>query len=289
MDNHQINGETKVFGIVGNPVSHSLSPLIHNAAFRQNRFNGVYVPFHTTRVSAPLGQSMGAMGIQGLSVTIPHKTWARKVADRVDDLSRFCNASNTLKFHSDGTIEAFNTDGPGAIRALKTVLKRTGGKRYLILGYGGSASAIAAALLLNENPSLVAIYGRNKKKRDRFVSELKAIEGTRSSILSTDLSDFKPEDIDVIINTTPMGMKGGPEGLPLPEEFIKNFHIVFDIVYTPARTPLLDLAERRGARTVQGYLMLLYQATIQFEIFTGEKAPVHLMEKELLKALKKKG
>lgn len=281
-----VDGETKIYGIVGNPVSHSLSPLLHNAAFSHLGINSVYIPFHVEKNQVDLLKKMGDLGISGASVTIPHKGRAAKAAEDVDDLTMRCEAANTLLFQ-DGKVIARNTDGPGALRALKTVVPALRGKRFLILGYGGSATAIAHALMILENPAVVIVSGRNPTKRNRFVESLRKNYESRNTLLrSSDLTDLESEDVDIIIHTTPLGMKGASQELPLPESFIQSYHVVFDIVYTPARTPLLAHAEKKGAKTVQGYLMLLYQAVLQFELFTGQKAPENLMERELLAALR---
>ena len=132
--------------------------------------------------------------------------------------------------------------------------------------------------------------GRNKRKRDGFVADvLAAHKRKKGTVRSVDLDDLAAEDFDTIINTTPLGMKGDrdrEQALPLDEKLVQHFHTVFDIVYTPLNTPLVQLAQKRRANRVPGYLMLLYQATLQFELFTGEKAPDHLMERELLRALR---
>jgi len=285
----QINGETSVFGITGNPVGHSLSPLIHNAAFQYLKINAVYVPFPIKKPNSNSAKALLDIGVRGLSVTIPHKVWAMKTAVKCDDLSELCEASNTLIAGEEGW-SAWNTDGPGALTALKNHTSIRG-RRILLIGYGGSATAIAhTALLEKEKPGALFVYGRSSAKAKAFSESLinkhKPYSGN-IIIRSTDLSgDITPEDIDIIIHTTPLGMQGASQELPLPEEFIREFHTVFDIVYIPALTPLVRAAKKKGASIVPGYLMLLYQAGRQFELFTGEKAPVHLMEKELLRALK---
>ncbi|MBI3394312.1 MAG: shikimate dehydrogenase, partial [Spirochaetia bacterium] len=266
-----VNGETAVFGILGHPVGHSLSPLLHNAAMRFRRFNGVYVPFDVEKPDKSLKKALIALGIKGLSVTIPHKGWAAAAADEADALSRHCGAANTLVLKEEKLI-AYNTDGPGAVRALKEKAGTVSGKRVLILGYGGSAAGIAHALLLNEKPREILIAGRNKSKRRKFARELTEAHGGATQIRDVDVEKHDPESVDFIINTTPLGMKGQSAELPIPDAFLKERHIVFDIVYNPPRTPLLQAAQRRGAKTIPGYLMLLYQAALQFELFTGMRA-----------------
>ncbi|MCB1326462.1 MAG: shikimate dehydrogenase [Leptospiraceae bacterium] len=268
-------------------MSHSLSPRLHNAAFANRRINAAYLPFEIEKADAALKRAFQKLRIRGLSVTIPHKGWAARVADELDPLSECSGAANTLLFQDDGVVLGRNTDGPGALRALKESLGVLRGRRFLLLGYGGSATAIAHALALEEKPALFLLSGRNKRKLDRFARDLSDQHATRSlKIRTTDFEDLEPDDVDVIIQTTPLGMQGQSDELPLPETFVQSFHTVFDIVYIPARTPLLKLAAARKARTVPGYLMLLYQAVLQFELFTGQAAPAHLMEQELLAALR---
>lgn len=285
---HAIDARTRTFGLLGHPVGHSLSPLIHNAAFRRLQENAVYLAFDVPRADAALKKGVLALGLQGLSVTIPHKTWACRAADERDALSECCDAANTL-IPRNGALHAYNTDGPGALRALKTALPELRGRRFLLLGYGGSAAAIAHALLLEERPAALAVAGRNAKKRAAFVAALHERHGDRNTLVrGVEFDRFAPEDADVIIHTTPLGMQGQSEELPLPADFVQEYHTVFDIVYNPMQTPLIQLARRRKARVVYGYLMLLYQAVLQFELFTGRDAPENLMERELLAALRKR-
>lgn len=287
--NHSVDGRTQVFGIIGDPVAHSLSPLLHNTAFAFKGINSVYVPFPVEAATPALKKGLMSLNIGGLSVTIPHKAWAAKIADASDELTQCCGAANTL-IREGEELHAYNTDGPGALRALEVRLNNLRGLRYLLIGYGGSAMAIAHALLIDKLPSLLAVTGRNTKKAGKFVQDLNLAHGKLSVARRVGEEELDPDAFDVIINTTPLGMEGKEDAgaLPVPETFIQSHHTVFDIVYTPMQTPLLQLATRKRARTIPGYLMLLYQAVLQFELFTGEPAPEALMEKELLRALKRR-
>lgn len=283
-----IDGKTRIFGILGHPTGHSLSPLIHNAAFAARKINAVYIPFDVEKADGALKRALLALPIAGLSVTIPHKTWAAKHADRIDALTEKSGAANTL-LRRDEELHAFNTDGPGALRALRTGVPELRGRRFLLLGYGGSATAIAHALVLEARPAAVLIAGRNARKLARFVRSIEDAHPKRATLIKgTDFDSLAPEDVDVIVHTTPLGMLGHSQELPLPAEFVRDFHCVFDIVYNPMRTPLVNHAAQKKARIVPGYLMLLYQALLQFELFTGEKAPENIMERELLAALRKR-
>lgn len=282
-----INGHTKLFGILGHPTGHSLSPRIHNAAFLARKINAVYVPFDIEESGAALKRALLTFPIHGLSITIPHKVWAARAADSYDALTECCGAANTLVRTADGKLQAFNTDGPGAVRALKQSISNLRGRRFLLIGYGGSATAIAHSLLLDEKPAMLAIAGRDNRKLKKFCQTLQTKHmDCATQIRITDYKDLEPGDVDIIIHTTPLGMQGKPQELPLPENFIQTFHYVFDIVYNPSRTVLLQHAAKVGAKTIPGYLMLLYQAVLQFEKFTGQPAPENLMEKELLAALR---
>lgn len=269
-------------------MAHSLSPAMHNAAFEQKRFDGVYVPFHTTKSGAFLKQSISALGISGLSVTIPHKTWAARAADVPDALTKLSGAANTL-IPREGKLYAYNTDGPGAMKALEE--KKTGGSRYLLIGYGGSATAIAHSILLRNPGAQVIVTGRRIKKAESFAKA--AAAGHRhAGIFAAPFPAIDPEQIDIVIQTTPAGMQdpGGEvlAGMQFDPAWIRRSHTIFDIVYTPMKTPLLSAAEDKGARIVFGYKMLLYQAILQFELFTGMQAPHSLMERVLLDHLKRK-
>lgn len=285
---NQISGKTKVFGILGDPVSHSLSPAMHNAAFEHKRIDSVYVPFHTTKTGAFLKQALLSLGLSGVSVTIPHKTWAAKAADESDALTKLCGAANTL-LAQNGRLQACNTDGPGAMRALEE--KRTPSSRYLLIGYGGSALAIAHSILLKYPDAEITVTGRKIKKAAEFAKSV-AAGHRRARTGARIFPDIDPDTVDTVIQTTPSGMlDGGSEvlaGMQFDPAWIRRRHTIFDIVYTPMKTPLLRLAEDRGARIVFGYKMLLYQAVLQFEMFTKTTAPHSLMERVLLDELRKR-
>ncbi len=280
----RIDGNARLFGILGHPTAHSLSPLIHNAAFESRAINALYAPFNVENADAGLKRALLTLRVQGLSITIPHKSWAYRQADAVDDLSEACGAANTWILHNND-YHAYNTDGPGALRALQTQIEDLRGKRHLLIGYGGAASAIAFALARQSQAGAILVAGRNRRKArafaDRVASGLK-----RTAVDAVAFEEVRPDEFDTIINTTPLGMTGNGATLPLPAELIQQPHVVFDAVYTPMRTPLLNLAAQRGARIVYGYFMLLYQAVLQFQLFTGQPAPENLMEKELLGALR---
>ncbi len=292
-----ITGKTKLYGIIGNPVSHSLSPILHNYIYKYYNLDAVYVPFLFTpnknNEKFLLKSLLNHFNILGLSVTIPYKTLAYQIADKKDDISNFTKASNTLIKKDDG-IYAFNTDGKGALDALyqKTTLKD---KTILILGYGGSASAITGAILLFDKPKYVIITGRNIKKAKQLVRLLNKNIKHDSVCTTIELDKLKHDkhinitNIDIIINTTPIGMKTYQvDEIPISEDLILSKHIVMDIVYTPLMTKFLEVAKRKRATIIEGYWMLLYQAKYQMELFLNlqiEEKVINQLKKLLLKHL----
>ncbi len=271
-----ITGQTSVFGIIGNPVSHSFSPVLHNRAFQKVGFPGVYVPFPVDQTGPFLKRSILHMGIRGLSVTIPHKLWAAKAADERDALTELTGAANTLivrETRNGRILSASNTDGPGAMRALQTVQRDLKGKNVVVVGYGGSARAIVGQLLLASPVKHIAITGRNLSRIRSFVRYFTKRRpewaGRLTALKEEKLLDY---DAHILINTTPLGMKGFDLSLPVPEAYLRPDMTVMDIVYTPEMTPLLSVARKKKAAIVPGYWMLLYQAVLQFELFTGMKA-----------------
>lgn len=311
-----IDAQTKIFGIIGNPLGHTFSPAMHNAAYAAAGINAVYLAFPLKNL-IQLKFSMMQWSIQGLSVTIPHKISIRRHLDRIDSLALQIGSINTIHWGKTGLLEGFNTDGPGAVMALKMAKIAIAGKRVLILGSGGSARGIAFALT-QEKPAEIAIMARNPMmamqlarnltlNRDNPRVTLIQAKNKAKPRLADSLAELMPQSgrkwqtlrewdfdhlrsYDLVINTTPMGMQGGshPQESPLAADAIDKAQCIFDIVYNPARTPLLALAGKRGARVLEGYQMLLYQGVMQFELFTGVKAPTKVMERALLAALKKK-
>lgn len=309
----KINAQTRIYGIIGNPLSHTFSPAMHNAAFAARKINAVYLAF-PIRNLIQLKYSMKFWNIQGLSVTIPYKISIRRLLDRIDPLALQIGSVNTILWGKTGLLEGYNTDGPGAIMALKQQKVPLKGKKILVIGSGGSARSIAFALA-QEKPEQIGIMARNAMMAMQLARNLTLnkdnpkvvlhIRGTKMGLENT-LAELMPQsgqnwqsrkfaapeeiaDYDLIINTTPMGMKGSEAAgqSPLALHELHKSQTVFDIVYNPARTPLLRLAQKRGCDIVLGYKMLLYQGVLQFELFTGKSAPIKQMEKALMAEIKR--
>lgn len=279
----KITGSTSLYGIIGNPVAHSLSPVLHNYFFSLMGMNAVYVPFLLKRETLQkkcLKKILKSLSIRGLSVTIPYKSLAYEISDIQDSLSEFTHSSNTVLIQDK--LYAYNTDGTGATKALLTKAE-INNKSILILGYGGSASAIAGEILLKYQPKKLYITGRNPKKGTQLIHLLNKNISHKVEVRFLKLEFCSLEDVDIIINTTPIGMKGYPESEYefFPIKKISKHHVVMDIIYIPIETPLIQFAKQKKATIIEGYWMFLYQAIEQMKLFTG-----HYPDEKLILKLK---
>lgn len=267
------NNQTKIFGILGFPLSHTLSPLIHNTLLQKYNFNGIYLVFEKENPAKYLITGRDSIKIDGLSVTIPHKEWAYSIADETDSASSIMKASNTL-IYRDEKIYAYNTDGFGAVRSIENYFPEfftdTKSGDVLLLGSGGSARGISFALLqkLPENKKIY-ISARNKETSNSIINTLNSIRPGSSEFTSLAEAPALSKKIALIINTTPVGMKGKTQEELLPSQFFHADQFIFDIVYNPINTPITITATNQGAKMIPGYEMLLYQAMEQFALFTG--------------------
>ncbi|MDD5759642.1 MAG: shikimate dehydrogenase [Desulfobulbaceae bacterium] len=264
-----VDGATELYGILGNPVCHSLSPAMHNAAFQHLGLNKVYVPFAAADAVAAIN-AFRALGVRGVSVTIPHKQAVIAELDGIDPVAAKIGAVNTLLI-SEGRVHGYNTDWLGANAALKQ-LTPLAGKTVLLLGAGGSARAIGFGLL--EEGASIALASRTPGTGQALASALGCpwcpLEAT---------ADFCA---DILINATSVGMGGNREKTPVDRGCLTRFRIVMDIVYSPLETRLLREAKAAGCQTINGLSMLLYQGVAQFELWTGCAAPVEIMRQQLM-------
>lgn len=267
-----INGATELYGIMGNPVTHSLSPAMHNGAFAALGLNKVYLPFAVQDVDQAM-TAFRVLGIKGVSVTIPHKQAVMEYLDSIDPVAEKIGAVNTLVINN-GSIHGANTDWLGANRALseKIALK---GASVLLLGAGGSARAIGFGLL--EAGASLTIASRTPEKGRGLAAAL--------GCPWLPLAEAGKAQADALVNATSLGMGTQQEMLPIAVEALTNFRVVMDIVYAPLATRLLQAAAEAGCQTIDGLAMLLYQGAAQFELWTGQQAPVEVMRQSLLTAL----
>ncbi len=264
----------KICCLIGDPVEHSLSPLIHNVGYQALGIKYFYVPFQVKDIKQAI-ESVRALGIRGVSITLPHKTKAIKYVDKVDPLAEEIGAINTI-VNDDGVLTGYNTDGNGALKALKEVTT-LGGKKAVLVGSGGAASAIAVGLKKN-NVKLV-VLNRTEDKARKLATKVKAEDSGGLEKL------WEISSADILINATSVGMWPEVNQSIIPKELLHDRLTAFDIVSNPKETKLLAEARERGCAIVYGYKMLLYQAARQFELFTGLKAPLAAMESALTHAL----
>lgn len=281
-----ITGKTNVTGIIGNPVEHSLSPLMHNAAFKYLGLDYIYVPFLVAE-NALEDAIMGSksLNIKGLNVTIPHKTEVIKHLDSVDKIAELIGAVNTIKFNGNHA-KGFNTDGIGAVKAIEEV-STVKNKKIIILGAGGAARAIAFQILLEGAGSLVIA---NRTPENALNLQKNIVEKLNLDVKTADFGkrlENELLDADILINTTPIGMYPHTDDEPpVKSEMMHENLIVNDIVYNPLKTGLLREAEKCGAKTVSGIKMLIYQGVEAFKIWTGIYPPVSVFENALLMSRK---
>lgn len=302
----EINAKTEIYGIIGYPISHTFSPAMHNAAFEAHDINAVYLVFPVKNLYQ-IKHSLRQLNIRGLSVTIPHKVHIRRILDVIDPLALQIGSVNTIFWNKSGLLEGHNTDSTGAILAIKEAGFNLENKKVLVIGTGGSARAITFALSREKIQSL-GILGRNSRKLTLLAKNLRLLKNAPPlELLEFPNERKKPKSIikpwrwsrkvltspadtepyDLIIQTTPLGMKGHPEEnqSPLGKEFVFQHQTLFDIVYNPKETPFLKIGKMKKAERIYGYKMLLYQGVRQFFLFTGINPDVSVMEKALLKAM----
>lgn len=273
--------DTKVLGIVGNPIGHSKSPAIHNAALSQGGLDYVYVPLLVDDFDAFM-ESLPDSDWVGLGVTIPHKTAALAAAVEADDVAQQIGAANTLVRCENGGFKAFNTDWLAAISSIENAMDGNSGesplkgKKVVVLGAGGAGRALAFGAA--SRGAHVVIANRTVDKASDLARQLSpAGEG----VSLADLQDGKVKG-DVLVNTTSVGMQPHDDQSPLPESVTATFSVVFDAVYTPLHTKLLQHAEKAGATIVTGEKMFVGQAAEQYHLFTGEHPDIQLMTKIVL-------
>jgi len=281
----KISGETRVCAVIGDPVEHSLSPCIHNAAFQDRGLDYVYVAFTVKEKelkSAVLG--VKSLGIYGLNVTMPHKVNIMQYLDRLDETARKVGAVNTVL--NDVEMVGYNTDGLGALNALKAHGGDPYGKKVIILGAGGASRSISFAIA-QEARELI-ILNRTPKKAEILASKISITIGkkVRWEKLCGYLLAEELKDANIIINATSVGMHPNDSETPVDENLLRRDLTVFDLVYNPQETRLLREAKSVGARIVDGLTHLVYQGAASFEIWTGIEAPVDVMMKTARDKLK---
>ena len=273
-----INAHTQFCGVIGNPVEHSLSPAIHNAAFQALGINCVYLAWKVEAIGEAL-RGLRALGnFRGASVTIPHKVAAMSFLDHVEDTAARIGAINTI-VAEQGRLGGYNTDATGALRALREGGVELLGQHIVILGSGGAARAIAFALSAGSGARHLTLLGIDDRERAALAADLRSKTALAVEDFQLDeatLARTLPE-AQALIHCTPIGMSPDVEASCVPAPLLHAHLAVMDIVYNPRETRLLQEAKRAGCRTIAGLEMFLHQAVAQFELWTKQSAPVGVM------------
>lgn len=282
-----INGKTIVYGIIGNPVGHSFSPAMHNAAFNTIGLNCVYVPFCVQPADIYKAiEGMKALGIGGANVTVPYKETVIPFLDRLTGDAVACGAVNTIT-NKNGFLTGHNTDGGGFTRDLVESLGYDPAQGpALVIGAGGSARAVISALAQNGCPA-IAVVNRTMERAERLAGALHDATGIALRVFPWDSENRElvafSREASLLVNCTPAGMLNSGVDFPLPPGVPGKGQLAYDLVYNPPRTPFIKRAENNGATVAGGLGMLLYQGALSFETWTGHPAPVEVMRRELLK------
>jgi len=284
----KINGKTKILGIIGNPVEHTASPIMHNAVIKKLGLNYVYVPLKVEKNKlGVMLEAIKAANISGVNITIPFKETVIPYLDEIDLIAKQIGAVNTI-VNINGTLKGYNTDGQGFLYSLKNIYNISLlEKSVVILGSGGSAKAIAFSLLQEKISELVII---NRTLPRAIDLKEKLGMSSKAPILAYSLDDPMLNDLlskaQLIINTTSMGMEPNINNAPITNfNWIKKDHIIYDIIYKPMETLFIQKAKQKGAKTLSGLEMLIGQGLLSFKLFTGHEAPYEIMKSEVLKEL----
>jgi len=281
-----IRPSTSLCAVIGDPIAHSMSPAIHNRAFTELGLDYVYVAFRVTDVGAAVRGMRALTGFRGMSVTIPHKVSIIEHLDEVAEVDRHIGSVNTV-VNDAGRLKGYGTDGPGALKALADAGITVAGERVTILGSGGAARAIAFSLAAGAKPSSLSLLGVVEPELRALAADLVHKGGVAATYALLDPSTLAAglAESHVLIHCTPVGMHPDVGASAVPPELLHRDLAVMDIVYNPLRTKLLTDAQARGLKTVSGVEMFVNQAVLQFELWTGKKAPRDVMRAVVLERL----
>ncbi len=288
MKNKTISGKTQVCGVIGDPIEHTMSPVMHNAAFSELGLDYVYVAFRVKSDElAGAIEGMRALNIRGLNVTIPHKVNIIPLLDSLDPLAEKIGAVNTVA-SEDGALKGYNTDASGFLQALLDKGVTPEGKNVVILGAGGASRAIS--FILAEKKANLVILNRLEEMdwAEELASKISSVFGKEIKALELKDSNLRTalDKAELLINATSVGMSPNTDITPVPVSLLRSDLVIFDIVYNPISTKLATEASLAGCETVMGLDMLVWQGALAFEMWTGRKAPVDLMKREAIKVLK---
>jgi len=284
-----ISGKTRVCGVIGDPIEHTLSPTIHNAAFNHLKLDFVFLAFRVKAADLENAvRGMRGLSIHGLNVTMPHKSTVINFLDEIDPAVKFLGSANTI-LNKEGKLSGFNTDGLGALKALRENGTEVSEKKVLLLGAGGAAKATAFALA--KEAGALCILNRAAEKAAVLADALNRAFGKEvvGGALSPSAVQKNLQDADILVNATSVGMHPNiNQSLVAPQSLKPNL-TVMDIVYNPVETKLAKDAKAAGAKVISGVEMLIYQGAASFEIWTNHSAPIEVMKKAALTKLSSTG
>ncbi len=268
-----VDANTILYGVIGKPVGHSLSPVMHNRAFAELGLNCIYMAFEVTDIGSALAGVRG-LGLKGVSITIPHKVTALAFLDEIDGKAQLIGAVNTV-VNQQGRLQGYNSDCYGAVKALiaKTTLWE---KKTALIGAGGAARAVGFGLLWEG--ARITVFNRSVEPGERLAKDM--------GVDFRPLDEFDQVTSQIVVNTTSVGMAPHAAATPIDPSLLNPDMVVMDIVYNPLRTALIRAAEKIGCTTVDGLEMFVYQGVAQFEKWTGLKAPVNAMRQSVLEVLR---
>ena len=278
-----ISGKTIICGIIGDPIEHSMSPLMHNTAFQTLGLDYAYVPFKVKSLELRKAiEGIRGMNLRGVNVTIPHKVAVMPLLDRIDPLAEKIGAINTI-VNDDGILTGYNTDAAGFLQTLHERGIELAEKRVLLLGAGGAARAIGN-ILAAEKAKLMVL---NRRQELSWAEDLarRLVQSYGAGVEVGELTNENLKNaitnVDILVNATSLGMSPDNDQTPVPADLFQANITVFDIIYNPLPTRLLQEAKAAGARTIDGLEMLVQQGAVSFEKWTGIKAPVDVMRKSV--------
>lgn len=277
------------FAVIGHPVAHSLSPLLHERAYELLRLDCMYESYDILPEALPaVLRDFREQGFAGLNVTLPHKEAIAKLVDSMSDEAKAVGAVNTILFQGE-KIAGDNTDVYGFAASVEPVRKSIEGRTVLLLGAGGSARAVLYSLLSRFRPGEIIVANRDEERGNELLRHFSRHAGrtrlTRGSIEPSKLGSMLVRS-DLIVNCTPIGLSPDVDGCPVKEDTaFRSEQVVVDLIYTPLQTRLLGLAARSGARTISGLEMFLHQGARSFELWLGQRMPVDTLRPVIVNEL----
>lgn len=272
----------KLFGVIGDPIGHSMSPAMHNNLFDVYGIDAVYLPFHVSKQNLEAAvKGLKALGVSGFNVTIPHKTTIMDFLDQIDPLAKAIGAVNTVQ-NENGCLIGYNTDGPGFVKGLESMGADLGSRSALIIGAGGASRAIYFSMA-QAGIKQIDLYNRTADRAEELVRTCPF--KVRSKVLDRETAEKSLHEYQLIVQTTSIGMVPNLEGFPLSLEQLSRGTIVSDIIYNPLKTKFLEEASKKGAEIQNGVGMFVFQGALAFEKWTGIFPDTETMRRNVLRNL----